>query len=154
MGEPSPLRNPLGTRGSACVEVMTTLHGSTLSPWRRVEGCVPRLPWSQLGSIILFMVSFWFWIRLFILELEIDWSRFQSSQIDSIRLDEMSYDSLPPTPTTQLANDIVEEDISFSRMGDLIDMVFFMMGLRWTCWMIMETNFEPTNVDQLKKYYV
>ena len=41
MGEPSPLRNPLGTRGSACVEVMTTLHGSTSSPWRRVEGCVP-----------------------------------------------------------------------------------------------------------------
>ncbi|KAL6348453.1 hypothetical protein AAG906_007385 [Vitis piasezkii] len=41
MGEPSPLRNPLGTRGSACVEVMTTLHGSTPSPWRRAEGCVP-----------------------------------------------------------------------------------------------------------------
>ena len=40
MGEPSPLRNPLGTRESACVEVMTTLHGSTLSPWRRAEGCV------------------------------------------------------------------------------------------------------------------
>ncbi|RVW92803.1 hypothetical protein CK203_042611 [Vitis vinifera] len=41
MGKPSPLRNPLGTRGSACVEVMTTLHGSTPSPWRRAEGCVP-----------------------------------------------------------------------------------------------------------------
>ncbi|RVW73138.1 hypothetical protein CK203_060274 [Vitis vinifera] len=33
--------NPLGRRGSACVEVMTTLHGSTSSIWRRVEGCVP-----------------------------------------------------------------------------------------------------------------
>ncbi|RVW32537.1 hypothetical protein CK203_093742 [Vitis vinifera] len=41
MGEPSPLENPLGTRESACVEVMTTLHGSTLSSWRRAEGCVP-----------------------------------------------------------------------------------------------------------------
>nr|CAN66547.1 hypothetical protein VITISV_036484 [Vitis vinifera] len=41
MGEPSPLRKPLGTRGSACVEVMTTLHGSTPSPWRCAEGCVP-----------------------------------------------------------------------------------------------------------------
>ncbi|RVW25275.1 hypothetical protein CK203_114769 [Vitis vinifera] len=41
MGEPSPLRNPLGTRGSACVEVMTTLHESTPSSWRRAEGCVP-----------------------------------------------------------------------------------------------------------------
>nr|CAN82997.1 hypothetical protein VITISV_013264 [Vitis vinifera] len=41
MGEFLPLRNPLGTRGSACVEVMTTLHGSTLSSWRRAEGCVP-----------------------------------------------------------------------------------------------------------------
>ena len=41
MREPSPLRNPLGTRGSACVEVMTTLHGSTSSPSRRAEGCVP-----------------------------------------------------------------------------------------------------------------
>ncbi|RVW56471.1 hypothetical protein CK203_072516 [Vitis vinifera] len=41
MGEPSPLGNPLGMRGSACVEVMTTLHGSTPSLWRRAEGCVP-----------------------------------------------------------------------------------------------------------------
>ena len=38
--EPSPLRNPLGKWGNACVEVMTTLHGSTPSPWRHVEGCV------------------------------------------------------------------------------------------------------------------
>ena len=28
-------------RGSACVEVMTTLHGSVPSLWRRAEGCVP-----------------------------------------------------------------------------------------------------------------
>ncbi|KAL6350389.1 hypothetical protein AAG906_004340 [Vitis piasezkii] len=41
MGKTSPLRNPLETRGSACVEVLTTLHGNTPSPWRRVEGCVP-----------------------------------------------------------------------------------------------------------------
>ena len=41
MREPSPLRNSLRTRESACVEVMTTLHGSTSSPWRRAEGCVP-----------------------------------------------------------------------------------------------------------------
>ena len=40
MREPSPLRTPMGTRGSACVEVMTTLHGSSPSPWRRVEGRV------------------------------------------------------------------------------------------------------------------
>ena len=40
MREPSPLRTPMGTRGSACVEVMTTLHGSTPSPWRHAEGCV------------------------------------------------------------------------------------------------------------------
>uniref|UniRef100_F6HK81 Uncharacterized protein n=1 Tax=Vitis vinifera TaxID=29760 RepID=F6HK81_VITVI len=33
--------NPLGCRGSACVEVMTTLHGSAPSLWRRAEGCVP-----------------------------------------------------------------------------------------------------------------
>ncbi|KAL6312360.1 hypothetical protein AAG906_008020 [Vitis piasezkii] len=48
MGEPSPLRNPLGTRGSACVEVMTTLHGSTPSPWRCAEGCV--LPEGTIAS--------------------------------------------------------------------------------------------------------
>ncbi|RVW76932.1 hypothetical protein CK203_051537 [Vitis vinifera] len=35
------LGNPLGCRGSACVEVMTTLHGSTPSLLRRAEGCVP-----------------------------------------------------------------------------------------------------------------
>ena len=33
--------NPLGCRGSACVEVMTTLHGSVSSLWRRADGCVP-----------------------------------------------------------------------------------------------------------------
>ncbi|RVW27679.1 hypothetical protein CK203_107540 [Vitis vinifera] len=31
----------LGMRGSACVEVMTTLHGSAPSLRRRAEGCVP-----------------------------------------------------------------------------------------------------------------
>ena len=41
MREPLPLRNPLGMRGNACVEVMTTLHGSTSSPWRHAEGYVP-----------------------------------------------------------------------------------------------------------------
>ncbi|KAL6347367.1 hypothetical protein AAG906_017106 [Vitis piasezkii] len=40
MREPSPLSNPLGKRGSACVEVMTTLHGSTPFPWRRAKGWV------------------------------------------------------------------------------------------------------------------
>ncbi|RVW50147.1 hypothetical protein CK203_096893 [Vitis vinifera] len=35
------LGNPLGCRGSACVEVMTILHGSAPSLWRRAEGCVP-----------------------------------------------------------------------------------------------------------------
>ncbi|KAL6312324.1 hypothetical protein AAG906_007997 [Vitis piasezkii] len=34
--------NPLGCRGSACVEVMTTLYRSALSLRRHVEGCVPR----------------------------------------------------------------------------------------------------------------
>ena len=34
-------RSPLGCRGSACVDVMTTLHGNTPSLWRRVGGCVP-----------------------------------------------------------------------------------------------------------------
>ena len=33
-------RPPLGCRGSACVEVMTTLHGSAPSLRRRVGGCV------------------------------------------------------------------------------------------------------------------
>ncbi|KAL6332110.1 hypothetical protein AAG906_020792 [Vitis piasezkii] len=36
------LGNPLGCRGSACVEVMSTLHGSAPSLRRRAEGCVPR----------------------------------------------------------------------------------------------------------------
>ncbi|KAL6338359.1 hypothetical protein AAG906_018730 [Vitis piasezkii] len=35
------LGNPLGCQGSACVEVMTTLHGSASSLRRREEGCVP-----------------------------------------------------------------------------------------------------------------
>ncbi|KAL6340511.1 hypothetical protein AAG906_006176 [Vitis piasezkii] len=41
MREPSPLRNPIGTRGSACMEMMTTLNGSISFPWRHAEGCVP-----------------------------------------------------------------------------------------------------------------
>ena len=32
--------NPLGCRGSACVEVMTTLHGSAPPLQRRAEGCI------------------------------------------------------------------------------------------------------------------
>ena len=32
---------PLGCRGSACVEVMTILHGSAPSLRRRVGGCIP-----------------------------------------------------------------------------------------------------------------
>ena len=32
--------NPLGCRGSACVEVITTLHGSAPSFQRHAEGCV------------------------------------------------------------------------------------------------------------------
>ncbi|RVW88953.1 Retrovirus-related Pol polyprotein from transposon 17.6 [Vitis vinifera] len=59
MGEPSPLRNPLGTRGSACVEVMTTLHGSTPSLWRRAEGCVP-----PEGEFIVTSLDSPLWIRV------------------------------------------------------------------------------------------
>ncbi|RVW59359.1 Transposon Ty3-G Gag-Pol polyprotein [Vitis vinifera] len=60
MGEPSPLRNPLGTRGSACVEVMTTLHGSTPSlggvqrvAYRRRESLPDHLDsplWIRVGG--------------------------------------------------------------------------------------------------------
>nr|CAN76697.1 hypothetical protein VITISV_009720 [Vitis vinifera] len=59
MGEPSPLRNPLGTRGSACVEVMTTLHGSAPSPWRCAEGCVP-----PKGEFIVTSLDSPSWIRV------------------------------------------------------------------------------------------
>ena len=34
-------KTPLGCPGSACVDVMTTLYGRTLSFRRRVRGCVP-----------------------------------------------------------------------------------------------------------------
>ena len=34
-------RKPLGCRGSAYVEVMTTLHGNTSSFQRHVRGCIP-----------------------------------------------------------------------------------------------------------------
>ena len=40
LGEPSPCEPP-GMRGSACVEVMTTLHGSAPSLRRHAKGCVP-----------------------------------------------------------------------------------------------------------------
>ncbi|RVX11222.1 hypothetical protein CK203_019783 [Vitis vinifera] len=52
-------RNPLGTRGSACVEVMTTLHGSTPSPWRRAEGCIP-----SEGEFIVTSLDSPSWIRV------------------------------------------------------------------------------------------
>ena len=41
--------NPLGCRGSTCVEVMTTLYGSIPSLRRRAEGCVP--PEGMIASI-------------------------------------------------------------------------------------------------------
>nr|CAN74716.1 hypothetical protein VITISV_033046 [Vitis vinifera] len=59
MEEPSPLRNPLGTRGSACVEVMTTLPGSTPSPSRRAKGCVP-----PEGGFTLIDLDLPLWIRV------------------------------------------------------------------------------------------
>ena len=53
-------RPPLGCRGSACMEVMTTLHGSAPSLRRRVGGCVPpegtiaptRDPFKRLPTLI------------------------------------------------------------------------------------------------------
>ena len=33
--------NPLGCQGSACVELMTTLHGRVSSLRKHAEGCVP-----------------------------------------------------------------------------------------------------------------
>ena len=35
------IRKPLSMRGSVCVEMMTTFHGSVSSLWRHAEGCVP-----------------------------------------------------------------------------------------------------------------
>ena len=32
---------------------------------------------------------------------------------------------------------VLIEDVSFSQMGDLIDMIFFMTSMRWTYWMIV-----------------
>ncbi|RVW67075.1 hypothetical protein CK203_063743 [Vitis vinifera] len=92
MGEPSPLGNPLGTRGSACVEVMTTLHGSTPSPWRRAEGCVPPEG-----------VFFWcpVWIRLRGLELEAGGYSRPWTEIDGQQAppqDGAQYDSTAPPP--------------------------------------------------------
>ena len=46
MRELSPLRNPLGKQGSACVEVMTTLHGST-----RFLGGVQRVAYCQIAYV-------------------------------------------------------------------------------------------------------
>ena len=51
---------PLGCRGSACVELMTTLHGSAPSLRGRVGGCVPlegtialaRDPFKRLPTLI------------------------------------------------------------------------------------------------------
>ncbi|RVX06650.1 hypothetical protein CK203_029589 [Vitis vinifera] len=53
MREPSPLGNPLGKRGNECVEVMTTLHGNTLSLWRRVEGFIPLKVGTYKATFIL-----------------------------------------------------------------------------------------------------
>ncbi|RVW61054.1 hypothetical protein CK203_045842 [Vitis vinifera] len=44
--------NPLGCRGSACVDAMSTLHGSAPSFLRRAEGCVPlEDPSSRTSSL-------------------------------------------------------------------------------------------------------
>ena len=59
---------PLGCRGSACVEVMTTLHGSTPSLRRRVGGCVPlegtiapaRDPFKRLPTLVFLESSLTF----------------------------------------------------------------------------------------------
>ncbi|KAL6347249.1 hypothetical protein AAG906_013685 [Vitis piasezkii] len=73
------LGNPLGCRGSACVEVMTTLHGSASSLRRRAEGCVPSESMIASGALVN-------------LRQEID--NQQSKQL--VVQDKTPYDSLPP----------------------------------------------------------
>ncbi|KAL6350423.1 hypothetical protein AAG906_004374 [Vitis piasezkii] len=70
--------NPLGCRGSACVEVITTLHGSAPSLWRRVEGC---------SGFIILGQSRW----------EISWI-FREIRHGSVIQDETPHDLLPPAP--------------------------------------------------------
>ncbi|RVW64372.1 hypothetical protein CK203_047044 [Vitis vinifera] len=51
--------NSLGCRGSACVEVMTTLHGSAPSLRRCAEGCVP-----PEGLVLHSQCGLPFWVRV------------------------------------------------------------------------------------------
>ncbi|RVW61034.1 hypothetical protein CK203_045825 [Vitis vinifera] len=53
MNTPFSIRKPLGKRGSACVEVMTTLHGSTPSLWRLSLGPI-RIPFLHMGAFVGF----------------------------------------------------------------------------------------------------
>ncbi|RVW98939.1 hypothetical protein CK203_033797 [Vitis vinifera] len=90
------LGNPLGCRGSACVEVMTTLHGSALSLQRRAEGCVPSE--SMIASVRDLLKSTLILLEppclgaLVSLRQEIDSQ--QSKQL--VVQDKTPYDSLPP----------------------------------------------------------
>ncbi|KAL6345675.1 hypothetical protein AAG906_017411 [Vitis piasezkii] len=53
MDTPFAIKKPLGKRGSACVEVMTTLHGSTPSIWRLSLGPI-RIPFLHMGAFVGF----------------------------------------------------------------------------------------------------
>ncbi|RVW79054.1 hypothetical protein CK203_048163 [Vitis vinifera] len=69
---------PLGCRGSACVEVMTTLYGSTPSLRRRAEGCVPP-EGSQFKSRLSLESHSWRRVPR-----TIDQSRFISERLDQL----------------------------------------------------------------------
>ncbi|RVW68221.1 hypothetical protein CK203_064507 [Vitis vinifera] len=98
----SLLGNPLGKQGSACVDVMTTLHGSTPSLGRHVEGYIlpKEMSWLQLGSVTLSIVSFW---SVFVPNLDSpSWTRVRGRQQTQQILphDSAQYDhAVPPPPS-------------------------------------------------------
>ncbi|RVW15324.1 hypothetical protein CK203_085592 [Vitis vinifera] len=172
--------NPLGSRDSTCVEVMTTLHGSVPSLRRRAEGCVllERLPpytWVHLrafraslvtvrveGDSVHFFERSDMDQRVVIVDQFTTTMAFIQEALANLRQD-IDMPQAPPyllhghsevtTPT--VVHTTVFED-THARM-DRIEQCIRELTLEGAAWLMdLDGNqfSEPTNVDQLKKYYV
>ncbi|RVW82086.1 hypothetical protein CK203_052462 [Vitis vinifera] len=133
--------NPLGCRGSACMEVMTTLHGSASSLRRRAEGCVPlegmiASARDLLKSTLIILEAprsyhhFFHTYHIFVLSLGLPyWIRVEGKLVrfserpgdgqlaeqTAVVQDETLHDSLPPPPPPLVS--IVPEDPPYVLHG-------------------------------------
>ncbi|KAL6311025.1 hypothetical protein AAG906_006993 [Vitis piasezkii] len=150
--------NPLGCRGSACVEVMTTLHGSALSLRRRAEGCIPPervspYAWVHLRAFRASIVTFTAAMAS-IQEALASLRQEIVPQASPYVLHGHSEVAPPTTVQTTVTDDThARMDRTEQRMRQM-RVELTLEGAAWLMDLDGNRFSKPTNLDQLKRYYV